>query len=60
MANKKLALELPKDIMCCFVSYVYATADGMSMASTAVDGDDLLNGHKICKGADGYEEAEIS
>lgn len=28
----------------------------MLMGCTSIDGDDLLNGHKICKGAEGYEE----
>ena len=54
--NKKITLELPKDVMCCFVNYVYVVPEGMTMGTTAIDGDDLLNGQKICKGADGYED----
>lgn len=54
--NAKLTLELPKGTMCCFVNYIYATPTGMSMGVTQIDGDDLLNGFKICKGADGYVE----
>ena len=56
--NKNLMLELPVGVMCCFVNYVYATPDGMTMGTTAIDGDDLLRGKKVCKGADGYAETE--
>ena len=53
----KLVLELPDNTMCCFVNYIYCTATGMNMGVTQVDGDDLLDGKKICKGAKGYEES---
>ena len=56
--NVKLALELPKGTMCVFVNYVYADADGMTMGVTNIDGDALLEGFKICKGADGYVEED--
>lgn len=56
----KVTIELPKGAMCCFVNYIYSTESGMLMGCTSIDGDDLLNGHKICKGAEGYEEAEVS
>ena len=54
--NKKVTLELPKGVMCCFVNYVFATPDGLTMGTTEIDGDDIDNGKKVCKGADGYEE----
>lgn len=53
----KLVLELPDKTMCAFVNYIYCTSDGMSMGVTQIDGDDLLDGKKICKGAKGYEES---
>lgn len=53
----KLVLELPEGTMCVFANYVFVTPNGMSMGSTAIDGDALLDGKKICKGADGYEES---
>lgn len=56
--NKKIVLELPEGVMCCFVNYVFSTPSGLSMGTTTVDGDDLFNGKKICMGADGYEESE--
>lgn len=52
----KLVLELPEGTMCVFANYVFVTPNGMSMGSTAIDGDALLDGKKICKGADGYVE----
>ena len=53
----KLVLELPDNTMCVFANYIYATPDGMNMGITQIDGDDLLEGKKICKGAEGYEES---
>lgn len=55
----KLVLELPDKTMCAFVNYIYCTADGMIMGATQVDGDDLLNGKMICKGAKGYDDTKI-
>lgn len=54
--NKKLTLELPQDTLCCFVNYVYCGSSGLLMGTTAIDGDDLMNGEAICKGADGYDK----
>ena len=55
--NARLVLELPKGTMGVFVNYVYADSDGVMMASTNIDGDALMDGYKICKGAEGYEES---
>ena len=52
----KLVLELPDKTMCVFANYIYLTPTGMSMGVTSIDGDALLDGKAICKGADGYEE----
>ena len=53
----KLVLELPDKTMCVFVNYIYVKDGEMVMGSEQIDGDDLLEGKKICKGARGYEES---
>lgn len=58
--NKTVILELPKDVMGLLVNYLFATPDGLSMGTTSIDGDDLVKGYKICRGAEGYGKAEIS
>lgn len=56
--NKKITIELPYGTLCCFVGYVYSAGTSVLMGTTAVGSDDLDNGHKICAGADRYEEQE--
>ena len=53
----KLVLELPDKTMCVFANYIYVKNGEMVMGSAQIDGDDLLDGKKICKGAKGYEES---
>ena len=51
--------ELPDGTLCVFANYIYVTPDGMSMGVTSIDGDALLDGKAICKGADDYESTEV-
>ena len=53
----KLVLELPDKTMCVFANYIYVKNGEMVMGVAQIDGDDLLEGKKICKGARGYEES---
>lgn len=54
----KLELELPDKTMCVFANYIYVKNGEMVMGSTQIDGDDLLDGKAICKGADSYVEED--
>lgn len=45
----RVVLELPETTMGIFVNYLYYDGEGMVMASTEVNGDDLLEGFKKCK-----------
>lgn len=56
--NAKLTLELPKDTLVACINYIYVTPDGMCMEVTGIDGDALMDGFKICKGADGYAKED--
>lgn len=55
---KRVTIELPDGVMCCFVNYVYATESGLNMGSTSVDTDAIIKGFKACKGSENYEEEE--
>jgi hypothetical protein len=40
----KITVEMPDTTVCAFISYVFATKDGMSMGTRAIDSLDIAQG----------------